>query len=284
MARCAICEGEATFMGKHPDADLYRCSSCTHCFSDPDSVNAEAYDPEYFDYDHGRWFAHPNVALFATIAASVPKGGSVLDVGCGRGDFLRFLRAHRPDLDLSGIDVSPNVPVDGIRFYQGDFLTTAFAAEFDAVVSLAVIEHVADIRAFVDRLNQLVKASGVVTVMTLNESSLLYGVARMGKRLRVPIAFNRLYSSHHLHHFTRRSLRELLQGRGFRIESHWTHNMPLAAIDIPVSNRVADAVLRSGMWVICKAGDATDRAYLQTIACRKDGLIRGAFSSSTGRS
>jgi hypothetical protein len=45
--------------------------------------------------------------------------------------------------------------------------------------------------------------------------------------------------------------------------------MPLAAIDIPAANRVVDAVLRSGMWMICKAGDATNRAYLQTIACRK---------------
>ena len=256
-------------MAKHPDADLYRCPSCTHCFSDPDSVDAEAYDSEYFDADHERWFAHPHLALFGAIASSVPKGGSVLDVGCGRGDFLRYLRTHRLDLDLSGIDVSPNAPVHGIRFYQGDFLTTPFTTEFDAVVSLAVIEHVADIRAFADRLNQLVKPSGIVTVMTLNESSLLYGLARMGKRLGVPLAFNRLYSSHHLHHFTRRSLRELLQSRGFRVESQRTHNMPLAAIDIPVANRVADAVLRSGMWMICKAGDATNRAYLQTIACRK---------------
>jgi 2-polyprenyl-3-methyl-5-hydroxy-6-metoxy-1,4-benzoquinol methylase len=256
-------------MAKHPDADLYRCSSCTHCFSDPDSVDAEAYDAEYFDDDHQRWFAHPNTPLFRAIAATLPQGASVIDVGCGRGDFLRYLRTLRRDLDLTGVDVAPNMPAEGIHFYQADFLTVNLGRQFDAVVSLAVIEHIADIQTFVERLKHLVKPSGIVTVMTLNESSLLFGLARVGRRMGVALAFNRLYSGHHLHHFTRRSLRRLLQERGFRIESDWTHNMPLAAIDIPVANRVADAVLRSGMWVVGKAGDATGRAYLQTISCRK---------------
>jgi 2-polyprenyl-3-methyl-5-hydroxy-6-metoxy-1,4-benzoquinol methylase len=255
-------------MAKHPEADLYRCPVCTHCFSDPESVEMEPYTAEYFDEHHQRWFAHPNTSLFRRIAATLPMGASLLDVGCGRGDFLRYLRAHRPDLELTGIDLSPNHETPGIRFLQGDFLTTAIGGRFDAVVSLAVIEHVVDIRAFVDRLKSLVKTGGSVTVMTLNESSLLFALARTGKQLGVPLAFDRLYSRHHLHHFTRNSLRALLEGGGFRIELDLTHNAPLAAIDIPVTNRVADAILRSGMWVLCRIGDATGRAYLQTMTCR----------------
>lgn len=256
-------------MAKHPEADLYRCRSCTHCFSLPDSiVEAEPYTTEYFDQHHQRWFAHPNTELFASIGRGLPHGASVLDVGCGRGDFLKYLGRTRPDLTLTGIDLSPNDPVPGIHFVQGDFLTTPLAGPFDAVVSLAVIEHVVDVQGFVARLQQLVKPGGRVTVMTLNESSLLFALARTGKRVGVSLAFDRLYSRHHLHHFTRDSLRALMEGHGFEIESDVTHNAPLAAIDIPITNRIADALLRSGMWVLCQVGNATGRAYLQTVNCR----------------
>ena len=268
MVMCGVCGARAAFMARHPEADLYRCAACTHCFSDPASVEAEPYNPDYFEAHHRRWFAHPNIALFSRIAAAVPERAAVLDVGCGRGDFLRYLRRMRPDLRLSGIDLSPNARTDGIRFYQGDFLTTAVDGPYDAVVSLAVIEHIADVRRFVERLKDLTRPGGSVTVMTLNESSLLYGLARAGRRLGVPLAFDRLYSRHHLHHFTRESLRTLFEREQLHVVSDFTHNAPLAAIDIPATNAVVDPVLRSGMWVLCKLGTATGRAYLQTLTCR----------------
>src|SRR5580692_9920567 len=59
------------------------------------------------------------------------------------GRFLWHLRKIRPDLALTGVDLAANR------------------------VSLAVIEHVADIRAFVDRLWQLAKPAGTVTTRTV---------------------------------------------------------------------------------------------------------------------
>jgi SAM-dependent methyltransferase len=283
MVICQVCGGAGRLMATHADGDLYRCSTCTHCFSDPNLTNLPTYSPEYFEIEHQRWFANPNVGLFAAIAAIFPRGASVLDAGCGRGDFLRFVRSIRPDLTLTGIDLAPNHDVPGIRFVQGDFLQTPIDRRFDAVVSLQVIEHVPDIRAFVERLRALTKTTGTITVSTVNESSLLYGLARTGNRVGVSLAFNRLYSRQHLHHFTTRSLRTLLEGCGLRIESDMRHNAPLAAIDIPVSSRFADAILRSGMWLVCKAGDATGRAYLQTITCRNSAAVSGAPDGRFGR-
>lgn len=263
-----MCGAGATFMARHTQGDLYRCSACTHCFSDPALEDGFSYPEEYFEVEHKRWFENPNTALFSSIASHIPKGASVLDAGCGRGDFLRYVRTIRPDLSLTGIDLSSNGDSAGIRFYQGDFLSTPIDGRFDAIVSLQVIEHIADIRAFVDRMKSVSEPSGTITVSTVNESSLLYGLARTGNRLGVSIAFNRLYSRQHLHHFTRKSLRTLLWRHGLQIEWATTHNAPLAAIDIPVTNRMVDAVFRSGMWVVCKAGDATGSAYLQTVTCR----------------
>jgi SAM-dependent methyltransferase len=255
-------------MPLHPEAELYRCSECSHAFTHPESIKKpEQYGVSYFEEDHKRWFEHPNIELFERILAEVPQGASVADVGCGRGDFLRFAHSKRPDLSLTGIDLSPNSDERGIRFIQGDILGLDITGHFDVVVSLAVIEHVSEVSAFVRRMLQLAKPAGTIVVMTLNDGSLLYMAARAGRAAGVSLAFNRLYSVHHLHHFTRSSLASLLRGSGCVIRKHLDHNAPVEAMDLPVSSRWLDSVLRIGLRGLWVAGKATRRSYLQTIVC-----------------
>lgn len=266
---CPICQSPSALMAHHPETDLYRCKQCTHAFSHLEAMREfEQYEDNYFDVEHRRWFDHPNTALFARIAKAIPPGASVLDAGCGRGDFLRYLTEHRPDLRLSGIDLSSNQSVDGIRFLQGDIMQTGIHECFDAIVSLTVIEHISDVTGFVQRIHDLINPGGIAIMMTNNEGSLLYSLARAGYHLGVPLAFNRLYSRHHLHHFTRESFRMALRRGGFSIESDFVHAPPLAAIDIPVQGKIADAVLRGGAWILFKVGAVTGRNHLQTIVGR----------------
>jgi O-antigen chain-terminating methyltransferase len=79
--------------------------------------------------------------LDRTLAASMP----MLDLGCGRGEFLRILRDER--IEGVGVDVNP-VPLaalraDGFHVHAGDLL--AFlemdTAMYAGAVSLQVIEH-----------------------------------------------------------------------------------------------------------------------------------------------
>src|SRR5262249_19249733 len=139
---------------------------------------------------------------------------------------------------------------------------------FDTVVSLAVIEHVGDVLGFVDRIAKLAKPGGIFAIMTLNDGSLLYDLARLGKQMDISLAFNRVYSRHHLHHFTRGSLRTVLEGRGLKIEAEFVHNAPMAAIDIPVDNPVAEVMLRCITWGIFVAGEITGKSSLQTVFAR----------------
>jgi SAM-dependent methyltransferase len=104
---CPLCSSACAPMPSHPEAELFRCLGCSHAFTQPESIRSpERYEASYFEEDHRRWFEHPNTELFERILAEVPKGASVVDVGCGRGDFLRFARNARPDLNLTGIDGS----------------------------------------------------------------------------------------------------------------------------------------------------------------------------------
>ena len=40
------------------------------------------------------------------IAADLIDGGTVLDVGCGRGEFLEYLRERKPGIRCKGMDCS----------------------------------------------------------------------------------------------------------------------------------------------------------------------------------
>jgi 2-polyprenyl-3-methyl-5-hydroxy-6-metoxy-1,4-benzoquinol methylase len=263
---CPLCTADCRSMPTHPEAELFRCVSCSHAFTRPDSIRfPEQYEQSYFEEEHRRWFEHPNIQLFEQILSEIPQGASVADIGCGRGDFLRFAHSKRPDLNTVGIDLSPNSDEPGIHFIQGDILNLNIETRFDVVVSLAVIEHIAQVQEFLLKMQQLAKPSGTIIVMTLNDDSLLYTAGRLGRRVGVPLAFNRLYSAHHLHHFTRASLATLLRNNGCLVRRHLDHNAPIEAMDIPVSNKWLDAVLRNGLRVLWMAGRLTQRSYLQTI-------------------
>ena len=239
------------------------------CLSDPKIiVQPEQHREAYFEEDHKRWFENPNLALFENNLRRVPKNASLVDVGCGRGDFLRCARKKRPDLRLTGVDLSPNVDDPDIHFIQGDILRIHVSERFDVVVSLAVIEHVAEVKAFVRAMQNLSRPQGTIIVMTLNDGSLLYTSARAGRALGITLAFNRLYSVHHLHHFTRQSFARLLTDGGCKVLEHLDHNAPLQAMDIPVKSALIDWALRVGLLALWAAGRATKRSYLQTIICR----------------
>jgi hypothetical protein len=103
--------------------------------------------------------------------------------------------------------------------------------------------------------------------MTLNEASILYGLARIGRALGVPLAFHRLYSHHHIHHFTRVSLRRLLESCGMKVSRHIMHNAPIKAMDLPVRGPMADALIRVGVGAVFAAGSVVSKTYLQTAIC-----------------
>jgi SAM-dependent methyltransferase len=250
-------------MGDHPDAVLYRCRRCTHCFSVLKAKQAEQYGLHYYEEEHRRWFENPNLRLFERIAGIILRDGktrSVLDVGCGRGDFLRYLAAERPGLALTGIELTDIPPTAGIRYLKGSVLTTRVDGLFDAVVSLAVIEHVTEVRAFARRLVELCRPGGLICVMTVNEASLLYDIARGFRRLGFRLAFDRLYS---------RSLGELLAREHLAPEKVFMHNALLAATDIPARSPLARGILRLGVGAIMALGWACGRMYLQTAVYRK---------------
>lgn len=266
---CPVCGETARFAYKHPEAAIFRCDKCSHAFSDQNSLEGlESYSDDYYEEAHRNWFANPNFALFDWIERHIPASAkSVIDVGCGKGQFLDFLRKRRPDIRLVGVDLSNNQPRDNIEFHHGDALNLDLGT-FDAAVSLATIEHVPDVAGFAQRMHDLCNPGGTAVVMTLDDGSLLYRASRLAWRFGVPVGFNRLYSAHHLHHFTHKSLVTLLERSGLKVRETLHHSVPLKALDLPVSP-ITRPLFLAGVKTVFTAGDLLGLSYLQTIMTQR---------------
>lgn len=273
--KCPVCSSSARRYYDHPDADLYQCLSCTHVFTDQKTLLQEDYGPDYYEKTHRNWFANPNLSLFEEIR-KIAVGHSakcrVLDVGCGNGDLLKYLHSRHPEMTLVGVELSQLPDHPGIRYIKSDIFELNLEEKFDLVVNLAVIEHVTDIVEFVKRLSSFLSPDGTLVAMTLNGDSVLYRVSRLAKTLGWPDAFNRIYSNHHLHHYTRRSLKQLMETSGLKVISHKSHNFPLAAVDFPSKGVLSDKIQLVGVAGCFALGNLLDMGFLQTIVCSRTGI------------
>jgi SAM-dependent methyltransferase len=104
------------------------------------------------------------------------KDLDIIEVGCGAGWLCGDLR---PFGRVTGTDLSDEVltrahaRLPDVNFVAGDFLALDFpAAAFDVVVTLEVLAHVHDQRAFVSKLAQLLRPGGYLMLATQNRTVL----------------------------------------------------------------------------------------------------------------
>lgn len=76
------------------------------------------------------------------------EGASILDIGCGTGDFFEFLKQQCISADYTGFDISPVMIERCIErfpdgnFVSGDFLTWVPERSFDYTIAIAIHNNV----------------------------------------------------------------------------------------------------------------------------------------------
>jgi SAM-dependent methyltransferase len=268
LLECPVCGTQAPIEAAFRDIVLHRCPDCDHCFTDVGALEYLGVYDEAWEALHQNWFDHPNVPLFELIAQTLERdrpGGTVIDVGAGRGELLEYLHGRLPSATLTGLDISLAPSIEGVEIIRGDATSVDLGdRRWDAVVSLATIEHIAHVRSFTARLRELLVPAGLAIVMTVDDRSVLYTVARSLNRVGSTTPFERLYDRFHLNHFNSSSLRRLMENSGFTTLAHVHHNTPLAAVDMPKES----ALLRAGVWGTFVLGRMSGRTYEQTLISR----------------
>ena len=272
MIQCSVCNNSDKVILEDEPLSLYRCGTCRHVFKNLPTKFEETYDEEYYSEEHKNWFANPDYQLFYFIHNEISKIKSdrplkVLDVGCGKGDFLKYIKERNPELELYGIDLSSN-ECPGIKFIKGDILKDNFSMKFDIITNLAVIEHLNSPQLFIKKIKELLLPGGLLFTVTDNDYSMFYRIARLLKKVGMNAAYDRTYMTQHLQCFSRNSLKVLMDMNGLEIIRHKDHNHSIAAVDYPKTNLFTTIFYVIGIYIIFGLSNMINDGILQVAVCR----------------
>lgn len=200
------------------------CPDCGMVFIDPvpdEAVSASTYGAGYYE----PWQAEASGARLRMwrrrlgLLAVRRAAGTILDVGCGDGQFLEA--ARDAGWRVEGIEFSPEGASRaaarlGRPVAVGDLSRTRqIPGPFDVVTLWHVVEHLVDPRAMLEASRARLKPGGLLVVAVPNLDNLPMRIAyRLARRRALPL-YEAGWREPHLSHFDPRTLRTLLRGAGF---------------------------------------------------------------------
>jgi 2-polyprenyl-3-methyl-5-hydroxy-6-metoxy-1,4-benzoquinol methylase len=158
-------------------------------------------------------------ALLRTLGPHDPRATRVLDVGCGRGVFLKHL--HERGYVCTGVDI-PSFPLPpsrpGLTFLQSTLDDAPLTpGSMDAISIWHVLEHTADPARTIRRIAELLRPGGAVAIAVPNYGS--FQSALFGKH------WFHLDLPRHLYHLDRAVIERMLRDNGCEVLSVSTQSI-----------------------------------------------------------
>lgn len=102
----------------------------------------------------------------------LPNSGTLLDVGCGSGDFIKSLSAN---IKSFGIDINPPKAKNIIK---ADFLKHNFSEKFDVITFWHSLEHFSNPIEAINKSISLLKKHGQILIAIPNTNSFAFKVSQ----------------------------------------------------------------------------------------------------------
>lgn len=149
--------------------------------------------------------------ILETIEKIKPQKGNILAIGCSAGILLDQARQQR--WQVYGVELSKNTfNLENIQ--NTDFLNAEFENYFfDVIILTNVIEHLPNLRQYLDKMKRHLHPDGYIYLTTPNIRSWAHRLLKQkcwGSNLA------------HLHYFSPKTLREMLTTVGFRPTKYHT--------------------------------------------------------------
>jgi ubiquinone/menaquinone biosynthesis C-methylase UbiE len=161
------------------------------------------------EHDHF-WFVAKRKFISIVLDKYLPQGGRMLDVGCGTGAVMEFLKSRG---EIEGVDMSEEAlkycRAKGLNVRQGLADKIDYPDEtFDVVLALDVLEHLENDEAAINEIHRILKTGGIF-IATVPAHKFLWS-----------------YHDEYLHHKRRYAKKEFedLLGKQFKVSLvSWIH-------------------------------------------------------------
>lgn len=233
--KCPVCNQNSNLIMQFEKGDIFQCNNCSHMFSKNVQLKPdEIYSAEYFLTTHENFFKYPDLKLYDKISNYIRtqknQDVSIIDLGCGTGNFLKYLN-NKGFNNLTGIDLIENNDTN-IKYIQSDILKCKFDKKFDVIVSNMNIEHIDNLDSYISKIDSILEKDGIVIINTINEHSLIYRISKILYKFNIKFVAKRLYDYHHVNHFSVKSLELLFDRSNFKSEYKIVKNYSLKSIDV----------------------------------------------------
>lgn len=197
---------------------VLKCGKCGLATAEPKADDTDTYERDYFRKEKETGLVPSGYANYEGIPDSefawrlhlldlFAQKGRLLDVGCATGKFMEL--ARDAGWEVEGVDVSQYAAEvgrgKGLRIASGTLETVDLPpSTYDVITAFDVLEHVEGVRSFLERCKTLLKAGGVLLVLSPDAGS--YRTRMMKDKW---IGFTT--SLEHVHYFDMAFLRRALE-------------------------------------------------------------------------
>ncbi|MBL8027329.1 MAG: class I SAM-dependent methyltransferase, partial [Fibrobacteres bacterium] len=205
-------------------AEFFRCASCGLVWignkSDEELSKFYTQECSYFENSHFDISAPANVEKFRFYSSLLNRDAvecsSMVDVGCGRGGFIRWLAENNSRINGVGVDVDvKSLPLNTSggfpKFIEGFATCLPFEDSTQELLTyFHVVEHIVDVNRVIGEAKRVLKDGGKLVIEVPDAS----------RYNQIPISNGFWYSiREHIYHYSPLSIVRLLEKNGFRIVS-----------------------------------------------------------------
>lgn len=225
---CPCCGGKKSI---HLDSiDGYQIKKCLRCglvVTITSEKNRKAYVQEKYSHEYAENYKSSLPKLqkrFSRQIARIKKfkpRGKLLDVGCGTGYFLKYLKDYHPQWQIYGVEPSKllrEVANSNVATHirPGTLNNIPFPNTYvDIITCYDVLEHSADLNNNLSELKRVLKPNGLILVQAPNYKSIMAYIT--GKK------WDWWCIPDHVLHFSYDFLTTYFQANGFRILKSYTY-------------------------------------------------------------